>query len=42
METAEIVLAERLQGGQIVLARDLVEIPNEGYLIRRGFGAFGE
>jgi hypothetical protein len=36
VETAGIVLAERLQGGQILLARDLVEIPDEGYLIRRG------
>lgn len=36
VETAGIVLAERLQGGQVLLARDLVEIPDEGYLIRRG------
>ena len=35
VETAGIVLAERLRGGQVLLARDLVEIPDEGYLIRR-------
>lgn len=36
VETAGIVLAERLHGGEVLLARHLVEIPPEGYLIRRG------
>lgn len=36
IETAGIILAERLHGGEVLLARHLVEIPSEGYLIRRG------
>jgi proteasome lid subunit RPN8/RPN11 len=36
VETAGIVLAERLHGGEILLARHLIEVPSEGYLIRRG------
>jgi proteasome lid subunit RPN8/RPN11 len=36
VETAGIVLAERLNGGEVLLARDLIEIPSQGYLIRRG------
>jgi len=35
VETAGIVLAERLHGGEVLLARHLVEMPPEGYLIRR-------
>lgn len=36
VETAGIVLAERLHGGELLLARHMAEIPREGYLIRRG------
>lgn len=36
VETAGIILAERLHGGEMLLARHMVEIPPEGYLIRRG------
>ncbi len=36
VETAGIILAERLHGGEVLLARDMIEIPPEGYLIRRG------
>jgi molybdopterin-synthase adenylyltransferase len=35
VETAGILLAERLQGGEVLIARDMIEIPPEGYLIRR-------
>jgi proteasome lid subunit RPN8/RPN11 len=35
LETAGIVLAERLHGGEVLLARHMVEIPPEGYLVRR-------
>jgi molybdopterin-synthase adenylyltransferase len=35
VETAGIVLSERLRGGEVLLARHLIEIPPEGYLIRR-------
>lgn len=35
VETAGIILAERLQGNEVLLARDMIEIPDEGYLIRR-------
>ena len=36
IETAGIVLAERLRGGNVLLARQMVEVPPEGYQIRRG------
>ncbi len=36
VETAGIILAERLHGGEVLLARDMIEIPSQGYLIRRG------
>lgn len=36
VETAGIILAERLNGGEVLLARHLIEVPDEGYLIRRG------
>lgn len=36
VETAGIILAERLKGGEVLLVRDLIEVPEEGYLIRRG------
>jgi proteasome lid subunit RPN8/RPN11 len=36
VETAGVILAERLKGGKVLLVRDLIEIPEEGYLIRRG------
>jgi molybdopterin/thiamine biosynthesis adenylyltransferase/proteasome lid subunit RPN8/RPN11 len=35
METAGVILAERLRGGEVLLVRELIEIPEEGYLIRR-------
>jgi proteasome lid subunit RPN8/RPN11 len=35
VETAGIVLAERLYGGEVLLARQMIEVPREGYLIRR-------
>lgn len=35
VETAGIVLAERLHGGEVLLARHMVELPSQGYLIRR-------
>ena len=35
VETAGIVLAERLHGGDVLLARQMIEVPQEGYLIRR-------
>jgi len=35
VETAGIVLAERLHDGEVLLARHMVEMPPEGYLIRR-------
>lgn len=35
VETAGIILAERLRGGEVLLARHMIEIPPEGYLIRR-------
>ncbi|WP_263356154.1 ThiF family adenylyltransferase [Acidicapsa ligni] len=36
VETAGIILAERLKGGQVLFVRNMIEIPDEGYLIRRG------
>jgi hypothetical protein len=36
VETAGIVLAERVYGGEVLLARHMIEVPPEGYLIRRG------
>ena len=36
VETAGVILAERLRDGKVLLVRDLIEIPEEGYLIRRG------
>jgi molybdopterin/thiamine biosynthesis adenylyltransferase/proteasome lid subunit RPN8/RPN11 len=35
VETAGVILAERLRGGKVLLVRDLIEIPEEGYLIRK-------
>jgi proteasome lid subunit RPN8/RPN11 len=35
VETAGIILAERLHGGEVLLVRHMIEIPPEGYLIRR-------
>ena len=35
VETAGIVLAERLQGGEVLLARRMLEVPDNGYLVRR-------
>ena len=35
VETAGIILAERLHGGEVLLARHMIEVPKEGYLIRR-------
>jgi len=35
VETAGIVLAERLHGGEVLLARQMIAVPPEGYLIRR-------
>ena len=35
VETAGVILAERLMGGRVLLVRDLIEIPEEGYLIRK-------
>jgi len=35
VETAGIILAERLRGGRVLLVRDMIETPPEGYLIRR-------
>ncbi len=35
VETAGIILGERLAGGDVVLARHMIGIPDEGYLIRR-------
>jgi hypothetical protein len=36
VETAGIVVAERLHGGEVLLASHMIEIPPGGYLIRRG------
>jgi len=36
VETAGVILAERLRGGKVLLVRDLIEIPENGYLVRRG------
>lgn len=36
VETAGVILAERLKGGKVLLVRDLIDIPEEGYLIRKG------
>jgi proteasome lid subunit RPN8/RPN11 len=36
VETAGLILAERLRGGRLLLVQDLIEIPEEGYLIRKG------
>jgi len=35
VETAGIILAERLSGGEVLLARHMVIVPDEGYAIRR-------
>jgi ThiF family/Prokaryotic homologs of the JAB domain len=35
VETAGIILAERLSGDEVLLVRDMIEIPDAGYLIRR-------
>ena len=35
VESAGVILAERLNGGEVLLARQLVEFPEDGYLIRR-------
>ena len=34
VESAGVVLAERLQGGQVLLARHLLPVPDDSYLIR--------
>lgn len=35
VESAGVVLAERLRGGQVLLARHLLTVPDDGYEIRR-------
>ena len=35
VESAGVVLAERLRGSQVLLARHLLAVPDDGYLIRR-------
>lgn len=35
VETGGIVLAERLRGGEVLLARELLTVPEDGYQIRR-------
>jgi hypothetical protein len=35
VESAGVILAERLHGGDVLLAQHLVEVPDDGYLIRR-------
>ena len=35
LETAGIILAERLQGGNVLLGRHLIRVPEDGYQIRR-------
>jgi hypothetical protein len=35
VETAGIILADRLSGGDVLLAKHLVAVPDDGYLIRR-------
>ena len=35
VESAGIILAERLHGGHVLLARHLIPLPAEGYIIRR-------
>ena len=35
VESAGVILAERLRGGQVLLARQLLQVPDDGYLIRR-------
>lgn len=35
LETAGIILAERLQGGNVLVGRHLIRVPEDGYLIRR-------
>ena len=35
MESAGVVLAERLQGNQVLFARHLLRVPDDGYVIRR-------
>ena len=34
VESAGVILAERLRGGQVLLARHLLPVPDDGYLIR--------
>jgi hypothetical protein len=35
VETAGIILAERMHGGEVLLARHLIPVPDDGYQIRR-------
>ncbi len=35
VESAGIILAERLHGGEVLLARQLISVPDSGYAIRR-------
>ena len=35
VESAGVILAERLQGDQVLLARHLLPVPDDGYMIRR-------
>jgi hypothetical protein len=35
VETAGLLLAERLPGGDVLLARELLVVPDDGYLVRR-------
>jgi proteasome lid subunit RPN8/RPN11 len=35
VETAGVILAERVNGGDVLLARHMIEVPDEGYLIRQ-------
>lgn len=35
VETAGLILAERLHGGEVLMVREAVPFPDEGYLIRR-------
>jgi len=35
VETAAVILAERLDGGEVLLAKHLIMVPDDGYLIRR-------
>ena len=35
VETASIILAERLHGGDALFARHMVTVPDQGYAVRR-------